>query len=131
MSPACVKLIYSRTISSSQHIIKNNNWSIVFMFWFNFTRCFIIWILSRCSGYYMNRSFVTYFFKYFENVLSFTNVFGSNNNMGVVFKCWNVRVFVIVSFLRKNNFVFVVNIFLLLEGSSIMVKVRLNGSLNM
>ena len=44
----------------------------------------------------MNRSFVTYFFKYFEHVLGFTNFSWANNNIGMIFICCNNRVVDIV-----------------------------------
>ena len=45
--------------------------------------------MTLWSAYYMNRSFVTLFFKYFKHLVSFTNVSWANNNMGSFFICWN------------------------------------------
>ena len=40
----------------------------------------------------MNRSFVTYFFKYFEHVIGFANICWANNNIGMIFISWNIWV---------------------------------------
>ena len=90
MSPSREKFICLRTVSGSQHIAKINICSFVFIYWFNFVSCFLIWILIGRSGYYMNWFFVTYFFEYFENVISFTNVPWSNNNAGMILVVWNI-----------------------------------------
>ena len=44
------------------------------------------------SSFYMNRSFVTYFFKYFEHVKGFAYVSWADNNISVIFIFWNISV---------------------------------------
>ena len=101
MSTSRKKFIYLRTIFSSQHIIENNNRSFVFIYWFNFITCFINWILVGRSSYYMNWSFVTYFFKYFEQIICFAYVTRTYNDITLVFNFRNnivVRIDNIIGF---------------------------------
>ena len=115
MSTSSKKFIHLRTIFRSQHIIENDNRSFVFVYWFYFITCFINWILIGRSSYYMNRSLVTYFFKYFQHIICFTYVAGADKNLAMVFICWNIIVNIIDFFISHKvisfSFLFVNGIF--------------------
>ena len=99
MSFSCLPLLINSSIKElfrAPTISLKSNWSFLFIYCFNFITCFVIWILIGRSVYYMNWSFVTYFFKYSQHVKSLPNIYCAENNIGVVFISWRTTVVVIV-----------------------------------